>query len=281
VKLKLLSHLLEKDRSDAVRYHSIQALGALSKSAKTAPVAVKLLKQAFFSETQPAFVRRTAADTLRMVSPEAIPVFVSGIRGNSDYVRRESVIQLRIMRDDAAPALDALIDCLRDRDPSVRTKAASAIGEIGRAAIGWLLPLLTDRDVHARIAAADAIVQTEPWHPYTRKIDQPDDPFCLKPVDYDKAKIHSAVHRAVEVLNGLLRAEDVGASEKVSVLDIFNSSCHFLGPPLDLLQQLTRCRDEAVREEAIRTLTSYNHRYKPKKRQRLIKPRGTNRPPDT
>src|SRR5262245_58983949 len=63
-------------------------------------------------------------------------------------------------KDDTPPAVQALIDALKDKEPDVRKTSAQSLGKIGKeakAAVPALAEALKDKDVNVRGAAALAL----------------------------------------------------------------------------------------------------------------------------
>ncbi len=98
-------------------------------------------------------VREAAADALKKMGPEAIPVLTKPIR---DVLSR--------IGPKAKSEIPALIECLRDKDVGKREAAALVLGEMGsdaKSAIPALTECLRDKDEGVRRVAAYVLVRIE------------------------------------------------------------------------------------------------------------------------
>jgi HEAT repeat protein len=86
----------------------------------------------------PAFkewgVRETAADALARIGPPALPALIDALRDRNPDVRNRAAQALARMGPPAKPAVPELIVALHDSDWQVRRSAARALGQIGVAA---------------------------------------------------------------------------------------------------------------------------------------------------
>ncbi len=124
-------------------------------------------------DTEQESKRDQARAAIREIGTNALPALLAMV-GKKDLplktrlltlIRKQSVIRLRLYNDDyyharssygfaalgpaAKPAVPALIELLRDRNPRVRACAAHSLGLIGpeaEAAVPALLPLLDERN---------------------------------------------------------------------------------------------------------------------------------------
>jgi HEAT repeat protein len=114
--------------------------------------------------------RKELYERLRRLGDDALPALARGLSDPDVRIRRNVALALAVLagtwyrpsepRLNIRPCLPALIAALKDSDPSVRARAAHAIGEIGidaALAIPELLILLRNADEGSRIGACIAL----------------------------------------------------------------------------------------------------------------------------
>ena len=141
-----------KDKSSYLRTLATAMLGDIGPEAKIAvPALTALLKD------KDSYLRLAATKALGQIGPEArtaIPALVA-VRGYMevpiDAARRSETRQVGpwALGQIGPPAIPALVELLKDKDPAVRFAAAEGLGKIGpqaKIAVPALLPLLKDED---------------------------------------------------------------------------------------------------------------------------------------
>jgi HEAT repeat protein len=103
-------------------------------------------------------IRRLAVErTSELPDDEAVPVLVERL-GDSSWRVRKAAVERLIDRDDAAPAVRALVAALADGDnPGRRNAALEALTRFGTAALPVLLEASADEDVDVRKQVVDTL----------------------------------------------------------------------------------------------------------------------------
>jgi HEAT repeat protein len=210
-----------------VRAAAIQALGAMRGEAR---VAVKELMD-LLADHDP-YVKRAAADTLAIIRNEAriaTPNLLELLKSNDPDVRRSGARALGSINSfgaeespDTQATVSALIQLLRDREPSVRYDAVASLIEIGPAAgaaASHFVDLLFDNDEQVRINAANGIaalngfgVQDEAIGnavPLLRKLLQDPSPGMRAAVAMSLGTLRKGAISAIPEFIALLKDEDV------------------------------------------------------------------------
>lgn len=148
-----LEAMLVRARDDGARAELLAALSALG-ALRSAPSVATLLAH------PNAVVRARAARTLVSLAPDDLPAHLLVVlQDHSVDVRRVALDALRRagthLPEAEVPVLRAL---LADEVPFVRAEAAAVLALRSPARAAELEPLLRDRDVYVRLAAADALV---------------------------------------------------------------------------------------------------------------------------
>jgi HEAT repeat protein len=116
-----------KDDSPRVRRVAAEELGRRGAKAEDAvPALVALLRQ---DKAEP--VRQAAAEALAKVGPRAVPALVDVLKDREPSSRDAAANSLRLMGPGAKEAVTALAARLKDDSPDVRQRAAEALGAIG------------------------------------------------------------------------------------------------------------------------------------------------------
>jgi HEAT repeat protein len=116
-----------------------------------------------------ATVRLAAAAALANASPEdaapARPILDAAVRDPDSGRRATATRSLTLLNFMTTPAVDGLVEALRDKQPAVRRDAASALGDHGprgRDALPALRVALKDSDSEVLLYAALAVAQIDP-----------------------------------------------------------------------------------------------------------------------
>jgi len=96
---------------------------------------------------------------LRRIGPPAIPLLREALRSGEKPTRAGAACVLGFIGEAAGAAEADLLLALEDVDPEVRSRAAEALGEIGRPLNRRLLGALGDKDVMVRVRAASAVAE--------------------------------------------------------------------------------------------------------------------------
>jgi HEAT repeat protein len=107
-----------------------------------------------------AAVRQAAAAALTRIGPDAVPGILKGI-DNDDLDVRLAAIQALSLISDSDEAVAALVQCLRDIDPRVRSEAAAALARTGapaRVAMPMLIQMLKENNFEVQKQAFAAIM---------------------------------------------------------------------------------------------------------------------------
>jgi HEAT repeat protein len=155
-----------KDTERSPRIWAAVALGSIGPGAKAAvPALAKTSKTDEFNQ-----IRWHAAASLVQIASEkaVVPQLIEAVRGPEidDYLhaRQRATEALGQLGAAARPAVPALVEALRDKNPGIRPTAAAALGEIGpdaQDAIPALTAALKEKDENVRTAAAEAIKKIE------------------------------------------------------------------------------------------------------------------------
>jgi HEAT repeat protein len=120
----LLDHLNHK--SPQVRLRAIVGLGKMGAAAKDAvPAIAKALSD------PDKEMRNAAGKALARIGPTAVPVFIQELKNPASRNDILSARNLALIGPDAADAVPALTECLKQKDNDLLATAAHALGEIG------------------------------------------------------------------------------------------------------------------------------------------------------
>jgi len=111
-----------KDENAAIRYWSAIGLGNLNHEAKST---AELLKRALNDRS--AIVRIASARALCMIGMEtsALPVLISELKSQNEWVRLNAAIVLDEIGEKARPAIDALKEALKDKENKYVVRVAN------------------------------------------------------------------------------------------------------------------------------------------------------------
>ena len=144
-----------KDKNDSVRSAAATALGKIKD-----PRAVEPLIDALKDKNDS--IRSAAATALGIIkdSRAVEPLIASLAIKGEDYsgVSPLSAATIALI-EIGGPAVEPLIDALKNKNPSVRSAAAIALGKIGMPKVEPLVAALKDKNPSVRSAAATALVE--------------------------------------------------------------------------------------------------------------------------
>ena len=90
---------------------------------------------------------------------------ITALKGNDKDARANALVELAKAKENAAPAVPALIPLLKDTDAETRRLAAYVLGEIGpqaKAALPGLKELLKDADRQVVMQAVNSVRSVDP-----------------------------------------------------------------------------------------------------------------------
>jgi HEAT repeat protein len=151
-----LIHAL-KDEIDDVRFEAAEALGKIRDER-----AVEPLIQALKVEGESCGILKKAAEALGKIGEPAVESLIQALRDDDITVRYLAARTLGEIKDERA--VEVLIPALKDEGSIignhisyVRVKAAEALGKIGEPAVELLIQALNDDDNNVRYLAAWAL----------------------------------------------------------------------------------------------------------------------------
>jgi len=131
--------LLEKDSKEN-KMETAPTLGAIGPAARPA---VPFLVSSMKKNELPTIVAVRALVRIGYSPKEAVPLLIAQLRADTNsFARSATASCLGLIGADAAPAVPALIDALRDPESRTRAHIALALGQIGPDASG-AVPVLT------------------------------------------------------------------------------------------------------------------------------------------
>jgi HEAT repeat protein len=143
-----------KDKSQFVRWKSVQALGTLGDK-QGVNALIRALK-----EDEDPYVRAAAVKSLQQIKVENAGALIDALNDNSWLVRLNSRQALAEMGDEI---FDSLIKALKDSNSRIRWQAAWVLGRIKMTeAIEPLIESLADPDWMVRDEAAVALIKIDP-----------------------------------------------------------------------------------------------------------------------
>ncbi len=146
-----LVYALLNDEDTVVRGSAVGAL------ARTGEASVSALLEILADPTQPESTKGHAAWALAFIGPEAAPYLENAIASDSIDVRCAAVGAIAHLAQDRSDerSYQILIEILSDKDPNVRSEAASALGKLAYLpAVPPLILALNDPDGEVRRTAA-------------------------------------------------------------------------------------------------------------------------------
>jgi HEAT repeat protein len=245
------------DKNDRVRAKAVEALGKMGEAA--AEVAVPKLVRALRDPDN--WVRALAAEALGEMGEAAdvaVPALVRSLEHANPLVRGNAAEALGRMGSAAAPARAALVKAARDEEVDVRARAVRALGAIapptgmGRAAIR---AALTDEGPTVRAAAVEACGLLD---------DEESAGRLLGLLEDANEEVRAATVRVLPRLAGALRGivgglcrrleEDDSAAVREQAALALGKLEELPAEAVEALVRAARTAEEAVREQAMRTL---------------------------
>lgn len=145
-----------KDENGFVRVKAAEALWAIEKTSPTVLLSV-LLKA--LTDRDPR-LRAAAAPVLGKMGGKArraVPALVAVLRDDDETVRLEAIAALGEIGPAAKDAAPALLRLIRDEDSILEPFVVSALGNLGTDVVPVLASALSERLVHRRRVAAEAL----------------------------------------------------------------------------------------------------------------------------
>ena len=200
--------------------------------------------------------RIAAMDAMKAIGPKAVPELIKHL---ADPSRAKRSIVTLVLAEIKEPAVEPLLNALKDKDPNVRQATAWALGQIADArALDPLLAALNDPNIDARSAVIWALGQCR-----DKKVVQ-----HLLPMLKDKeAVLRGAAVEALGCIGDASTAEAVIGALKDEQVSVRNAAAIALGMMGDQrakgpLMSLLNDKDRDVREHAREALNKLNQSEK-------------------
>ena len=141
-----------EDKDPEVQYHAAEALGDIGDAKGIAPLISAM------THSEYSGVRWKAAEALSKIGDPAVGLLIPLLQHPDDDIRWQAAIALGEIGN--PDAIEPLIALMRDGERYVRSRAANALGLIGKPAVPRLIAALNDGAVPVRCGAAAALGQT-------------------------------------------------------------------------------------------------------------------------